>query len=69
MSPRSRPHKHRETPRPRHPIGPRTLFVLRPFFRYSRVRDAYVLRGIGSRHGPVLRLVAKPARPHRPAHP
>ncbi len=25
-------------------------------FRYSRFRDAYVLRGIGNRYGPVLRL-------------
>jgi hypothetical protein len=38
--------------------------MLKPFFRYSRVRDAYVLRLIGRRHGPVLRLIRRSsARP------
>ncbi|HEU0023334.1 MAG TPA: hypothetical protein VFQ12_01795 [Thermoleophilaceae bacterium] len=59
---------HRETPRPRHLVGKRKLRLLRIFFRYSRVRDAYVLRGIGRHRGPVLRLkrnrrgVAPPVR-------
>jgi hypothetical protein len=35
--------------------------LLRPFFRYSRVRDAYVLRLIGNSRGPVLRLVDETA--------
>ncbi len=54
----------RETPRPRHQVGRRTLTMLKPFFRYSRVRDAYVLRLVGRRHGPVLRLIRRSsARP------
>jgi hypothetical protein len=28
--------------------------LLRPFFRYSPMRDAYILRGIGGSVGPVL---------------
>jgi len=34
-----------------------------PIFRYSATRDAYVLRGIGRRHGPVLqaRLEEEPS--------
>lgn len=31
-----------------------TLTLLRPFFRYSRPRRAYVLRLFGARRGPVL---------------
>jgi hypothetical protein len=30
------------------------LLLLRPVTRYSLTRDAYVLRGIGNRRGPVL---------------
>jgi hypothetical protein len=30
------------------------LTLLRPFFRYSQPRRAYVLRLLGDRHGPVL---------------
>jgi hypothetical protein len=30
--------------------------VLWPLFRYSRTRDAHVLRVIGHWHGPVLKL-------------
>jgi hypothetical protein len=43
----------RTTPRPRHPVGPRTLTLLRPWFRYSQSRDAFVLR-VAGRRGPVL---------------
>jgi len=32
-----------------------TIRRLRPLLRYSAGRDAYVLRGIGRRVGPVLR--------------
>ncbi|MBA2630739.1 MAG: hypothetical protein H0U84_06930 [Thermoleophilaceae bacterium] len=54
----------RATQRPRHMVGRVTLTLLRPFFRYSLLRDAYVLRGIGRHHGPVLKL--RPKRdPHR----
>lgn len=31
------------------------IVMLRPLFRYSLARDAYVLRLIGSTRGPVLR--------------
>jgi hypothetical protein len=31
------------------------LALLRPLFRYSHSRDAYVLRGVGRSFGPVLR--------------
>lgn len=56
----------RETPRPRHLVGKRTLRLVKPFFRYSRVRDAYVLRGIGRSRGPVLRLKRPGLRPRPP---
>jgi hypothetical protein len=35
-------------------MSPATLFLVRPLFRYSHPRDAYVLRGIGRSVGPVL---------------
>jgi hypothetical protein len=41
--------------RPRHYVSPVLLVLLRPVFRYSPHRSAYVLRLIGDRHGPVLR--------------
>ena len=42
--------------------APATLAVLRPLFRYSAGRDAYVLRIVGNRFGPVLE-VASPGLP------
>jgi hypothetical protein len=45
----------RTTPRPRREVPQILLRLLRPVFRYSTTRDAYVLRGIGNRRGPVLR--------------
>jgi hypothetical protein len=41
------------------------LVLLRPFFRYSYSRDAFVLRGLGRSVGPVLRAErrVKRARP------
>jgi hypothetical protein len=42
--------------RPRRYIDGQWLTLLTPAFRYSRSRDAYVLRGIGSSVGPVLRV-------------
>ena len=41
--------------RPRHYVSRGTLALLRPLFRYSLSRDAYVLRGVGNSRGPVLR--------------
>jgi hypothetical protein len=42
-------------PRPRHYVSGITLVLLRPVFRHSLGRDAYVLRLIGNSSGPVLR--------------
>jgi hypothetical protein len=42
-------------PRPRRYVSPALLKALRPTFRHSQSRDAYVLRLIGNRFGPVLR--------------
>jgi hypothetical protein len=41
--------------RSRHYVPRLTLLLLVPVFRYSRTRDAYVLRVIGNSRGPVLR--------------
>lgn len=41
--------------RPRHYVSSTTLMLMRPVFRYSSSRDAYVLRLIGNSSGPVLR--------------
>jgi hypothetical protein len=41
--------------RPRHYVSPLTLTLLTPLFRYSRTRDAHVLRIVGNWHGPVLK--------------
>jgi hypothetical protein len=41
--------------RPRRYIARHWIPVLAPAFRYSRSRDAFVLRGIGGSVGPVLR--------------
>jgi hypothetical protein len=38
------------------------LVLLRPAFRYSRTRDAYVLRAIGNTRGPVLRVDRRAGR-------
>lgn len=45
--------------RPRRGVSPGLVRLLTPVLRYSAGRDAYVLRGVGNRFGPVL-------RPHRP---
>jgi hypothetical protein len=44
----------RETHRTRREMRHGTLVLLKPFFRYSMSRNAYVLRGVGSKMGPVL---------------
>ncbi|HEX3510205.1 MAG TPA: hypothetical protein VHT27_03810 [Solirubrobacteraceae bacterium] len=46
----------RTTHRPRRYLAQYWIFLLRPFLRYSPSRRAYVLRIIGSLHGPVLRV-------------
>jgi len=45
----------REAPRRRRFVRRPVLIALWPLFRYSLIRDAYVLRVIGQRFGPVLR--------------
>jgi hypothetical protein len=37
--------------------------VLRPVLRYSRSRNAYILRVIGARTGPVLRVDRRSGQP------
>lgn len=44
----------RDTPRNRRTVSTKLLRLLRPLFRYSTARDAYVLRVAGGRYGPVL---------------
>ena len=44
-----------ETQRPRRYVAQHWLSILRPAFRYSTTRDAYVLRFVGNSRGPVLR--------------
>jgi hypothetical protein len=41
--------------RERRYVRPALLVALRPVFRYSETRGAYVLRLIGNRFGPVLK--------------
>jgi hypothetical protein len=41
--------------RPRRYLPSSALIAMRPAFRYSSTRDAYVLRFVGNRRGPVLR--------------
>jgi hypothetical protein len=41
--------------RPRRDVSAIVVNIARPFLRYSLSRDAYVLRLIGNRRGPVLR--------------
>jgi hypothetical protein len=53
----------RTVPRPRRYVSRHLLFVLAPITRYSAARDAYVLRGVGGRVGPVLRAERRPRRP------
>jgi hypothetical protein len=41
--------------------------LLAPLFRHSRGRDAYVLRGVGNRIGPVLKRERRTASRRRGA--
>ncbi len=51
----------RTVQRPRRYLGWRRLMLIRPFLRYSPSRRAYVLRFVGGRVGPVLRVDRRPA--------
>jgi hypothetical protein len=42
--------------RPRRYVARHWLILLRPILRYSQPREAFVLRGVGSQMGPVLRI-------------
>jgi hypothetical protein len=44
----------RYEPRPRREISPVGVRLLRPILRFSQGRNAYVLRVVGRRVGPVL---------------
>jgi hypothetical protein len=46
----------RTATRPRRYVAERWLLLLAPLFRYSRSREAFVLRAVGNNLGPVLRL-------------
>ena len=45
----------RTVPRPRRYVSTRRLALCRPLLAFDDWRDAYVLRGLGNRVGPVLR--------------
>ncbi len=45
----------RRVKRPRRYVARHWLLLARPLFRYSAIREAYVLRVVGRRTGPVLR--------------
>jgi len=45
----------RFAPRPRHYVSPAMLTALWPVLRYSETREAFLLRAVGGRVGPVLR--------------
>jgi hypothetical protein len=53
----------RTVKRPRRYLAQQRLMLIRPVLRYSAYRNAYVLRGVGNRVGPVLRLDRRPRRP------
>jgi hypothetical protein len=44
----------RTSVRPRHEAPASLIAIVRPFMRYSSHRDAFVLRGVGDRFGPVI---------------
>jgi hypothetical protein len=52
----------RTVKRPRHYVARHWLGLVRPVFRYSESRDAYVLRAVGRKWGPVLRLDRRSSR-------
>jgi hypothetical protein len=56
----------RQVMRPRRYVSRHLLLLLRPIFRFSASRRAYVLRLVGNKAGPVLRLDRRTAH-QRPA--
>ncbi|MBJ7328676.1 MAG: hypothetical protein JHC95_02195 [Solirubrobacteraceae bacterium] len=58
----------RDTPRSRRAVSPGLIRALRPLFRFSPARGAYVLRVGGGSRGPVLvdRSAAEPIASRRP---
>ena len=56
-------------PRPRRPVSRWVLILLWPVVRYSSSRDAYVLRLVGRRFGPVLEGSAPDGAPGPPSRP
>ena len=46
----------RSVKRPRRYLAPHWIALGRPVLRYSEYRDAYVLRLVGRKWGPVLRV-------------
>ncbi len=53
----------RNHPRPRRELHPLVFGAVRPLFRFSYSRDAWVLIGVGETVGPVVRRrEAKPAK-------
>ena len=51
-----------KSPRERRYVRSGTLTLMRPLLRYSMTRDAYVLRLVGNRWGPVLRVDRRSSR-------
>jgi hypothetical protein len=47
--------RRRLAARPRRQVPRALLFLLAPIYRYDRGRDAWILRAVGNRVGPVLR--------------
>jgi hypothetical protein len=52
----------RDQPRKRRYVDQRLLTLIRPLIRYSGTRDAYVLRVLGNRAGPALRVERRRSR-------
>src|SRR5919198_1377285 len=57
----------RVNPRPRRRVPGPVLALLKPLFRYDYLRDAYVLRAIGNRVGPVLQPARRPDQAGAPS--
>ncbi len=56
----------RKQQRPRHYVAQHWLLLLKPMFRYSSTRNAFVLRAIGNSSGPVLRANRRRRRRQSP---
>jgi hypothetical protein len=58
----------RTVKRPRRYVARHWIVVSRPLLRYSKGRDAYVLRMVGRKYGPVLRAERRSAHSYDGAH-